>query len=266
MGQTASSCFTIVAAFFGLRRRLGRAVKMEPYWGADWKPILRYARPVAIMTVAVSIQAAVETFVIRQRLPAIESAGYYIISRFGEMGASVGMTLLFVLFPLAAEKHEQGLDSFRLLWQAMAAALVSGLLLAVGFLAFGSWGLRLARSWRDYAAYAPQMALLTVIYSIRTAGGCFVYHQMACHRFGFVWYCSLASIIEAALLYSLTGYGFFSPYFPAAWVAWLASWQAARLTFVLATMFLFSLLPFFGMLAELLLLYRGRTPCLTKVA
>jgi O-antigen/teichoic acid export membrane protein len=199
---------------------------------------------------------ATETFVIRQRLPGIESAGYYIISRFAEIGSYVGMTLLFVLFPLASEKHEQGSGSFRLLWQAMGASITSGVLLAVFMLAFGSWGLGLSPAWREYASYAPHMALLTIIYAIRSAGGCFAVHRMACHRFGFVWYFGLCSVAEAVVLYCLTGYGFFLPYFPAGWVDWMASWQAARIEFVLKTMFVFSLLPLLGMGIEMVLMCR----------
>jgi O-antigen/teichoic acid export membrane protein len=257
VGQTSSSFFMVVATLFGLRRQLGRDVKMEPYLGVDWKPILKYTVPAAITTVAVTLQMATETFVIRQRLPGIESAGYYIISRFAEMGAYVGMTLLFVIFPLASEKHEQGSGSFRLLWQSMGAALLSGLLLAGLMLAFGSWGLGLYSAWRDYASFAPHMALLAVICAIRSAHGCFIMQQMACHRFGFVWYFSLFSVAEAALLYGLSGYSFFAPYLPAAWVDWLASWQAARLAFVLKTMFVFALLPLLGMGIEMALMFRS---------
>lgn len=251
LSQTSASVFGIAAALLGLRRWLGREVKMEPYWDVDWKPLLKYTLPVAVTFVAVSIQAAAETFVIRQRLPAVESAGYYIISRFGEIGSYLGMTLLFVLFPLVSEKHERGATSFRLLWQSMAAALGSGLLLAAFLLAFGGRILNMNPAWRAYSAYAPCMALLAAVYALRTAGGCFAYHQMACNRFGFVWYCSLASVLEAVILCCLTGYDFFAPYFPTACVAWMASWQAARLSFVLATMFVFSCLPFLGILMEL---------------
>jgi O-antigen/teichoic acid export membrane protein len=256
VGQTSSSFFMVVATLFGLRRQLGRDVKMDSYLSVDWKPILKYTVPAAITTVAVTLQMATETFVIRQRLPGIESAGYYIISRFAEIGSYVGMTLLFVLFPLASEKHEQGSGSFRLLWQAMGASITSGVLLAVFMLAFGSWGLGLSPAWREYASYAPHMALLTIIYAIRSAGGCFAVHRMACHRFGFVWYFGLCSVAEAVVLYCLTGYGFFLPYFPAGWVDWMASWQAARIEFVLKTMFVFSLLPLLGMGIEMVLMCR----------
>ncbi len=236
VGQSAPSVFMIFAAVFGLRRQLDRHVKSAPYWLTDWRPIIGYTIPVAVYVAAGTFQAMVETFVIRHRLPDMDSAGYYVISRFAEMGGYVGLTLVFVLFPLVAENHEQGGKSHRLLWQSMGGALGSGLLLAAVFQCAGKWLLGLSPAWVNYVPYASHLALLTVILTVRAMCGCFVNFEMACGRFGFVSYCAVAAAIESLILYGLTGYGFFEGLLPSGWVDWMESLHAARLDFLLMVM------------------------------
>jgi O-antigen/teichoic acid export membrane protein len=244
VGQSAPSIFAIIASFFGLRQMLGRQVKSESYWAKDWGPIIRYTVPVAVFVMTGAIQVMVETFVIRHRLPDMDSAGYYVISRFAEIGAYTGMTLIVVLFTLASEKHEQGERSHRLLWQSMGGTLGSGLFLAAVFYFSGRWLLGLSPAWADYVAYAPQLAVLTVIIVIRVACACFVNFEMACGRFKFVSYFIVISGIESVLLYGLTGYGFFEGLLPSSWIDWMVSMQAARLDFLLQVMLWFSMVTF----------------------
>ena len=244
VGQSAPSVFAIIASFFGLRQMLGRQVKSESYWSKDWVPIIRYTISVAVLVLTGAIQVMVETFVIRHRLPDMDSAGYYVISRFAEIGAYTGMTLIVVLFPLAVEKHEQGERSHRLLWQSMGGTLGSGLCLAAVFHFSGRWLLGLSPAWADYVPYAPQMVLLTVIIVVRVACACFVNFEMACGRFGFVGYCILISGAESMLLYGLTGYGFFEGLLPSRWIDWMVSMQASRLDFLLQVMLWFSMVTF----------------------
>ncbi|HRU20018.1 MAG TPA: hypothetical protein P5125_06645 [Kiritimatiellia bacterium] len=236
VGQSAPSLFLIGASLFGLRRHLGREVRSEPYWQKDWHSILRYTLPVAMMTVANAVQTAVESFVIRHRLSELDSAGYYVISRFAEIGAYVGLTFMFVLFPLAAERHERGKRSDRYLWHAIGGTLVSGLILTGLFALFGEWLLRLNPVWSDYAGYGHAMVVLTLVVVARTAASCFTSHEMACGRFGFVCGFSLIAGIECAVLYGLTGVSFFYGILPTSWVDGLASLQAGRLEFILNVM------------------------------
>lgn len=241
VGQTLPSILSICISLFGLRRQLGRQVRSEPYWQVDWRPMVRYTIPVAMFVVTGAIQVMVEAFVIRHRLPNMDSAGYYMISRFAETGAYAGMTLVFVLFPLAAENYEQGGRSHRLLWQAMGGTLACGLLLATVFKFSGRWLLGLSTTWADYVPYVSQMVLLTAILAVRAACGCFSNFEMACGRFGFISYFILISGIESLLLYGLTGYSFFYGLLPTGWVEWMASLKAARLDFLLKVMFGFSI-------------------------
>lgn len=244
VGQSAPSALVILASLFGLRRQLNRQVKAEPYWLEDWRAILRYTIPVAVYVVTGAVQIMVEAFVIRHRLPDVDSAGYYVISRFSDIGAYAGMSFVFVLFPLAAENYEQGGRSHRLLWQSMGGALGIGLLLVVGIHVFGRMLLGLSNAWADYVTYAPQLTALTLIVVMRVVCACFVNFEMACGRFGFVSYYVFLSGIQSVLLYSITGYSFFEGWLPTGWIAWMASLRAARLDFLIKIMLWFSVSTF----------------------
>ncbi len=256
VGQIAPNVLYMLGSLVGLRRQLGREVRSEPYWRTDWRPILRYAIPGGVLLAMGVLQSGVETFVIRHRLPDVESAGYYVISRFAELGSHAGITLSFLMFPLVAESHERGGRSHRVLWQTMGLSLLAGLALAAGLYVFGPWLLGLRAVWRPYAAQAPLMALLTLVFAVRSALACFSTYEAACGRFGFVGYLAALVVAECAVLYGLTGYSFFAGWLPPGWIAWMASLEAARLSFLLRAMLLTSLLALVCMAVQLGLRYR----------
>ena len=214
VGQAAPSAFLVAVSLFCLRKELGPHIRSESYWEKEWRAMLRYTLPIALVLTFGAIQACVESFVIRHRLPDIDSAGFYVISRFAEIGGYVGLTLTFVLFPLVSERHERGEHTQHLLWQPLVASVGLGFLF-VGALHFaGHWILGLVPSWREYQCYAPQMTLLTVVYVLRTGISCFSNYEMACGRFAFVPYLVVVSGVECVLLYGLTGVSYFSGFLP----------------------------------------------------
>jgi O-antigen/teichoic acid export membrane protein len=242
VGQTTPSIFLIFFALFNLRKQLGQEVKAEAYWKSDRYPILKYAFPVAVFVSVGTLQTLVETFVIRHRLPSLDSAGYYVISRFAEIGGYVGLTLVFVLFPLAAESHEKGGRSCRMLWHSIVGAFVSGVLLSSLLWARGEWLLSVIPTWQEYAVYNSQMAVLAMVFTLRSVGACFVNFEMACGRFGFVCYFAGIAGLESVLLYGLTGYSFFEERVPSFWITWAERLNACRLDFVIQVMFVSSCL------------------------
>ena len=257
VGQIVPQFYSIVVSVFSVRRHLFGETQSTPYWREDGKKMVRYAIPVAVIIVLGTLQGSIENFVIRHRLPDIDSAGYYMISRFAEIGSYVGATISFVLFPFVAERHEQGQTSSRMLVEAMFVSLMCGLTLAAFFHFVGGRILSLTETWRAYITYVPQMVLLTVMFALRASIGCFVQYEMACARFRFLFYQGGLIAIECLLLYGLTGYAFFSPWFPESWINWMASLNAARLNFLILTMFWSSMLCFCFVLIHLLLRFRG---------
>jgi O-antigen/teichoic acid export membrane protein len=252
VGQTLPSLLTMGMAFFGLRSVLGRAVKAESYWRSDGRQIVAYMVPYGILASLGIMLGAVELFVIRHRLPDLESAAYYMISRFAETGAYMGLTLTFVAFPLIAERHEKGETSDRLLWQSLGGALAAGLVLALLFSISAPWLFSRVGAWRPYTPFVPYLAVLTLIHAFRIATACFITHEMACRRFAFLLYYGSLCVIEMFTLYGLTGYRFFSPYLPAAWLSALEAFNPCRLSVVLGVMSLFTLLSFGAALLDAL--------------
>jgi O-antigen/teichoic acid export membrane protein len=250
VGQIVPSLCLILVSLFGLRGQFGKQVRSEPYWVKDWRPIVRYTVPVAVMALAGTVQVTVETFIIRHRLPEIESAAYYIISRFAEMGCYGGLAIMFVFFPIVAERHEQGGRTGHFLLQSLLISLGLGIVLAFAFYLGGDWLLGLSPTWRDYRSYDRALVVLTLMHALRTSTQCFIYHEMACNRFKFVGYLCAVSIMESVLLYGLTGYAFFKPYVSPVLYDWMASLNASRMSFVLTTMILSSLVAFVCILAH----------------
>ena len=250
-GQLVPVLYSIGVSFFGLRGLFFNNIKAESYWKQDGVNLLKYAVPVTLGLLFGTLQSLIETFVIRHRLADMESAGYYMISRFAELGSYVGTTLIFVLFPLASEQHERKDRSQKLILQGMGLSLVSGLLLAAGFWLLGRHLLNLVAAWRVYVDFTPQLALLTVICALRITANCFTAHEMACRRFGYLIYLGAISVLEAAFLYGVTGYSFFAPWLPERWIGWMAGLKAARLEFLLGVMFWCSVAPLVLMVAQL---------------
>jgi O-antigen/teichoic acid export membrane protein len=254
VGQIVPLLYSIGVALFGLKDIVfNKALKVVPYWRQNGRDMIKFSAYVALGSLFGSVRSLVETFVIRHRLPDIDSAGYYMISRFAEIGSYVGLTMMFVLFPLGSEQYERGDKSQKLVVHAMGGALGSGLLLAGGFWLMGKHLLNLIPMWRTYVDFAPHLTLLTVIFTLHATAQCFMSHEIACRRFGFYWYTSIIAMCEAIFLYCITGFSFFEPWVPASWIAWVEDLNPGRIGFVLKVMFWAALLSLFAMFAQLML-------------
>ncbi len=241
-GQIVPALYAIGATCFSLRGLFTRKIAFEPYLRADFRPMLRYLAPVAAMVSAGALQTGIETFVIRHRLPDAASAEFYIISRFAEIAAYGGATLMFVLFPLAAERHSEHRFTTRLLRHAILGTAASGLGIALLLGLFGDRLLSLIPQAAPAPGAAARMALLAVIYTLRTCTGCYTSCETACGRFRFLRGWSAVILLETTLLYALNGYTFFQGILPEPWISAIARFNPARLDFALGMMLAASLL------------------------
>jgi O-antigen/teichoic acid export membrane protein len=84
VGQIVPTLYVIVASLFHLREILfNKGLKSTPYLRSDGPLMLRYAIPIMLSTTAGVVLALVDPFVIRHRLPDLESAAYdRIVHRF----------------------------------------------------------------------------------------------------------------------------------------------------------------------------------------
>jgi len=233
MGQAVSDLCNIGIPLWQLRSLLFSKIPSVSYWKTDGMAMLRYAVPMAVFVISGTLAGMTEAFVIRHRLPDTESAAYYMLSRFAEIGNYVGGAVNVVLFPLVAERHARGQRSSHMLLQSFAAIVAGGVLLTIAFALWGQLALSLLPTAIPYAGFAPWLALMTIIASLRCLCTCYLAHEMACHRFRYIFYYSGLSLPDTVLLYCIAGYMFFTPCVPASWIAWIAAMNPMRLDFIL---------------------------------
>jgi hypothetical protein len=248
--QLIGNVATIGISLWGLRKIMSAEVCRESYSG-HLREMLQYAMPIAAVMVVGSITTTAQLLVIRQRLPDVESAAFYFGSRFAEIPNVLWSAIAVAFFPIISEAFEKGKDTRRILMQVLLFTVGGGAVVAVA-LGFGiEWLFGVVQKWKAYQPYAYLVVWMALTNVFRVALACFTTHEMACRRFGFVRYAVPIALLEATLLVSLTGYGFFVPYLPHAWVEWMGSLRAARLEFIVWVMLASAFTTFLGLVIQM---------------
>ena len=220
VGQAAVPAFNIAASVVALRKEL--SVKAEPYWTNE--VIRRFAKlfaTFAIIGIVDGFYLLVESTVLRQRLPDLDSAGYYMATRFSEMASFLSGTLAFTIFPFAAEKAANGEDTRPLVIKSLLANACFCLLLAIPFLFFGETILSLLPNGNHYSVYwwsVPWLIGITYLTSITVL---YVATEFSANRFAFLkWYLPI-DLAYPALLLLATGHGYLAGIIPLTWTEFL---------------------------------------------
>lgn len=225
----------IIASTFAIRKTVfSKEVASQPYLDDRTRRwFLRFLFLNALFVVPMIIGNCVETMLIRQRLSALDSAAFYMLSRIAEIGGYLGLTLMVVIFPFASEQHEKGRDSDLLLLRVIGASAAFSLLFALVCYFSKDFVLPLLPNGESYLAYTKEYMLLIFIYSAIAIWYCFVNNEMASERFTFLRYHIPLQLIFIGILFALTGYGYFYGYLPDSWVNAIRDLNACRLSFVL---------------------------------
>lgn len=176
--------------------------------------ISKYFLPMLFTTAIVAFQALLEPWIIRHRLPAMESAAYYIGSRFGMIPTYIGGSFGFFLFPMASEIHDKTQSTRRLQLQSIGAMLGVGFFLTGFFFFFGELLLNQFESWRTYTKYSDLLWLTSLIAVGQSIISIYIVHEAACRRFGFLWVLVPVILLEVVGLYCLMGWTFFQDIIP----------------------------------------------------
>lgn len=232
VGQASTPIFSMIAAVVGLRKEL--AVPAEPYWTRE---IVRQLGGIFLIfgidALAGGISALVESTVLRQRLPELDSAAYYMVTRFSEISGFLAATLVFTIFPFTAELAAKGKDTRPLIWKSSAAVLVTNTALAAFFLLFGERLLAILPHGSEYASYWWAIPWLIAISTANLFSGFFGTAEISAFRFGYMkWMVPLTLAYPIALLF-VTGYGYFANYLPASWANLLATHNITTLSAML---------------------------------
>ena len=228
LGQVSPPTASSVIAFLNLHRDL-RATATDRSWRKDLPDLLRYAVPVTIWTLGCTVYSSFYTTLFRQRLPEVESAAYYLLTKLAEVGGYLGLSLMMVLFPLAAEAHEQGQENRHVLRHAVWGSLLFSGCLALVFAAFGPRLFAFVPAWSPYLSYARFAAPTTIGVGISCAIGSFVTYEMACRRFRPVWIVTSMNLCWLGTLTAILGCEFFRGTLPDRLVNALAALDAANL-------------------------------------
>ena len=222
IGQAAPPVFTIGASVFALRKEL--AVPAVPYWTRSvFRHFFSLLLGMAAYQLASGFLGLVEQTALRQRLPEIESAAYYMTTRFSDIASFVCGTLTMVLFPFTASLAAEGKPTRPLVVKSSLAMLATGGILALIFALTGRPLLSILPDGDKYADYAWAIPWLIGILSMSAIQNFHTNTEASAGRFGFLkWWVPLHVIFALGLL-AITGYGYFANYLPHSWGTFLAT-------------------------------------------
>ena len=214
LGQATPTATTSILSVLDIRNAL-RGHAPDTSWRRDLPKIWRFLWPFAICTLVGTFAGAMTATVYRQRLPEVESAAYYMLTRFSDMVGFVATAVSLILFPLASEAHEQGKENRRLLVHSVLATLGGSVLLALAFGAVAKPVFSLTETWRPYAPFAHLLPILTVTAGIGLSSGAIANYELACRRIGATALLVTLNLLWAGVLVSFAGHNFFLGIFPA---------------------------------------------------
>ena len=222
VGQGASPAFNIVASVFSLKKEL--AVPAEPYWNRE--VVRKFSRLLAIFLIsgaASSLCTVIESTVLRQRLPDLDSAGYYMATRFSDISSFLFNTLVFTLFPFTAALAAKGKDIRPLILKTAAATIGFSALVALPFFFFGKPILSVLPNGEKYMEYWWAIPWQIGISTLGALIGLYVTAEISANRFRFMMWMVPLDIIYPALLLLVTGHGYFTGIIPEAWTDFLTA-------------------------------------------
>ncbi len=259
LGQAAAPAFQIATSALVLRKHLRNQTDPIPFWKGEGREFQRYFSLVFLALGIGSFGAFVMPLIIRQRLPEVQSAAYYMISRFAELATYAGATLVFVMFPLVSEAQENGKRTIRLLVNTMLGTFGFGIAAALALYFLGGYIFELLPTCRPYSDYIPDMALLAFALAFNYACANFSEYEFACGRFAFLWWSLPLGLAQSAFLVCFTGYTFFNGILPQTFVDWMGSLNIASLRNIIWTLIAFASIRAVFIFIQLLARHSGKT-------
>ena len=187
VGQGSTPAFQIFIALFALRKEL--KIKAERYWSREI--IGRLSLIFVAFTLLASVQSMTylfESTVIRSRLPEVESAAYYMITRFSEIAAFIFSALSITIFPFAAEAAAKGRSTLPIVLKSWGAIAVVNGIIALFFVFFGELILELLPYGEAYAQFHRAIPWSIGIVSLGHMTSTYICAETAANRFKFLWW------------------------------------------------------------------------------
>ena len=220
VGQAATPAFNMAASVFFMRKEL--SAKAEAYWDKD--TLKRFSSLLVLFLASGTVGGVyglVESTIVRQRLPELDSAGYYMASRFADIASYLLCAVNVTLFPIAADLADKRSERRQLVVKALLANVVFCTLVGTASVLFGRQVLGYLPYGEEYAAYWWAIPWLTVITTIGSVQTFYTTAEIAAGRFGFMKWLLPVDLAYPALLLVVTGYGYFTSIFPSSWTTFL---------------------------------------------
>lgn len=198
LGMVAACCAKMAVTAVGLRQELGPEISPRSFLLADGRAQLRYLIPLAVSLTVWNLVMSWQATVVRLNLSEAESAAYFFINRFADVGQWAGLSLLFVAFPMiaVAKADVQG----RVLKRTLALTLLAGATVAVAYGFFLAPVMRAVPLWRDYLPYVGFIALYTFRSAMGVSVGVFMGCEQAAGNFRYLLYLVPCVIVESVAL------------------------------------------------------------------
>jgi O-antigen/teichoic acid export membrane protein len=235
VGQGSTPAFSILASIIALRKEL--SVRAEPYWTKAI--VARFTRLFIIFgisTLAGSFLTLVENTIIRQRLPDLDSAAYYMVTRFSDISTFLATALTFTLFPFAAELSAKGGGTNRLVVKSSLVLFAGNFLLAIFFLCFGRQILTFLPNGQSYSIYAWAIPVIIAISTVNSIVSFYCVAEMSANRFGFMYFTVPICLVSGLGLMLVTGQGYYLSYLPQSLAAFLKAHNILTLKSVIVWM------------------------------
>ena len=228
LGQATPPASCSVLAAISLHKDF-KSVPLDTSWRKDLPEIWKYLWPVAVYPGVGTVTGTIFITVIRQRLPEVESAAFYILSRLAEIAGYAAGSMAVVLFPLASEAHEKGENTTGILRRTAMLSIAATLVLSGIFTLIAPVIFAHVSAWSQYGEYAYLLPLLTIFAGFAALISAFIAYEVACRHFITLAFIHGLNVIITALLVAFTGCEFFRGLLPNATVDWMASLPIARL-------------------------------------
>ena len=206
-GQAALPVFRIAGSVFMLRRDI--SIRAEPFWNRNAVRRMTVAFGLILAYQAMPMAASLlEQSMIRTALSSVDSAGYYMVSRFADFLHYLTFPLLLVMFPYTAAAARKGECTCPYVIKCSAVTLAVSVLMAVVYAFFGEELLLLMPNGKSYIAYVKYMPWLVLINALTTCQVFYANAEVSAGRFGFLlWFAPLHLIYMGVLLFVLQSFG-----------------------------------------------------------
>jgi hypothetical protein len=181
---------------------------------AHWPEMRRYTLQIGAMIGLSLLQAAVEPWVVRQRMSIDDSAGFYMAAMLGSIPRYLAGALTPFFFILVSDLYESGESTRRFHLQALGATGGLGLVFSALFFFKGAWMLDLYSPWKSFVSYTPVIALMSLITTMDVLLSFHFLHENACRRFSYLKVFVPVVLVELVVLYGLNGWAWLQPHLP----------------------------------------------------